>query len=176
MRSRSSVEQKAQAASVSDRPEKPGGRRRCTRRNAAAATLLVYASTFLWMTSAFAGTNKPPSGATWAIATIGALAGLALFTPAAWGVFKSKPGWERAASAGAITGLAALVPYGLAASTTGVSGPGLNSTIHIIGSAAVLLVLLVPALEHRMTAWLSADGRASQAVERGRLASVPASS
>ena len=125
----------------------------------AAATLLVYASTFLWMTSAFAGTKTPPGGATWVLANIGALASLALFTLAAWGLFKSGPWWERAASAGAITGLAALVPYGIAASSTGVSGPGLNSTIHIIGGAAVLLVLLVPALERRMTAWLSGGGR-----------------
>jgi hypothetical protein len=75
-------------------------------------------------------------------------------------------GGERAASAGAIVGLAALVPYGIAASSTGVSGPGLNSTIHIIGSAAVLLVLLVPALERRMTAWLSGGGRAREAAAR----------
>jgi cation transport ATPase len=167
MRSRSSVQVKVQAASASDRPEKRGWRRRWTRRNVAAATLLVYASTFLWMTSAFAGTKKPPGGATWAIATVGALASLALFTLAAWGVFKSKPWWERAASAGAIVGLAALVPYGLAASSTGVSGPGLNSAIHIAGSAVVLLVVLVPALEHRMTAWLSGHGRAPEAVARG---------
>jgi hypothetical protein len=166
MRSRSSVEEKVQPASASDRPEKRGWRRRWTRRNVTAATLLVYASTFVWMTSAFAGTKKPPGGATWAIADVGALASLALFTLAAWGVFKSRPWWERAVSAGAIVGSAALVPYGLAASTTGVSGPGLNSTIHIAGSAAVLLVLLVPALERRMTAWLSGGGRASQAVAR----------
>src|SRR5271166_2835116 len=166
MRSRSSAEEKVQAASASNRPERRSGRRHWTRRNVAAATLLVYASTFLWMTSAFAGTKKPPGGATWAIANVGALASLALFTLAAWGVFKSRSWWERAASAGAITGLAALVPYGIAASSTGVSGPGLNSTIHIIGSAAVLLVLLVPALERRMTAWLSGGGRAPEAVAR----------
>jgi peptidoglycan/LPS O-acetylase OafA/YrhL len=164
MRSRSSVQVKVQPAGVSDRPQKRVWGRHWTRRNVAAATLLVYASTFLWMTSAFAGTKKPPGGATWAIANVGALASLALFTLAAWGVFKSKGWWERAASAGAIVGLAALVPYGLAASTTGVSGPGLNSAIHIIGSAAVLLVLLVPALERRMAAWLSGHGRTSQAV------------
>ena len=167
MGSRNSVEEKVQAAGASHRPEKRGWRRRWTRRNVAAAILLVYASTFLWMTSAFAGTKKPPGGATWAIANVGALASLALFTLAAWGVFRSKSWWERAASAGAIVGLAALVPYGLAASTTGVSGPGLNSAIHIIGSAAVLLVLLVPVLERRMTAWLSGHGRASEAVARG---------
>jgi peptidoglycan/LPS O-acetylase OafA/YrhL len=166
VRSRSSVAEKVRAAGASGRPEKRGWRRRWTRRNVAAATLLVYASTFLWMTSAFAGTKKPPGGATWAIANVGALASLALFTLAAWGVFKSKPWWERAASAGAIVGLAALVPYGLAASTTGVPGPGLNSTIHIIGSAAVLLALLVPVIERRMTAWLSGHGRASEAAAR----------
>ena len=158
MRPRSSMEDKAQAASASGRPERRGRRRRWTRRNVAAVTLLVYASTFLWMTSAFAGTKKPPGGAAWAIATVGALASLALFTLAAWGVFKSKPWWERAAVAGAIAGLAALVPYGIAASSTGVSGPGLNSAIHIAGSAAVLLVVLVPALEGRMRAWLSGNG------------------
>ncbi len=163
MRSRSSVQVKVQAASTSGPAEKRGWRRRWTRRNVAAATLLVYASTFLWMTAAFAGTKKPPGGATWTIASVGALASLALFTLAAWGMFKSRSWWERAASAAAIVGLAALVPYGLAASTTGVSGPGLNSTIHIIGSAAVLLVLLVPALERRMTAWLSGGGRPSGA-------------
>jgi len=164
MRSRSTVEVKVPAASARDRAEGRGRRKHWTRRNIAAATLLVYASTFLWMTAAFAGTKKPPGGATWAIATVGALASLALFTLAAWGVFKSRSWWERAASAGAIVGLAALVPYGIAASSTGVSGPGVNSTIHIMGSAAVLLVLLVPALERRMTAWLSGDRRASQAV------------
>jgi peptidoglycan/LPS O-acetylase OafA/YrhL len=164
MRSRSTVEVKVPAANARDRAEGRGRRKHWTRRNVAAATLLVYASTFLWMTAAFAGTKKPPGGATWAIATVGALASLALFTLAAWGVFKSRSWWERAASAGAIVGLAALVPYGIAASSTGVSGPGVNSTIHIMGSAAVLLVLLVPALERRMTAWLSGDRRASQAV------------
>jgi cation transport ATPase len=166
MRSRSSVQEKVQAASASDRTGRRARRRRWTRRNVAAATLAVYASTFLWMTAAFAGTKKPPGGATWALANVGALASLALFALAAWGVFKSRSWWERAASAGAIVGLAALVPYGLAASTTGVSGPGLNSAIHIMGSAGVLLVLLVPALERRMTAWLSGGSRAAEAVAR----------
>jgi peptidoglycan/LPS O-acetylase OafA/YrhL len=113
----------------------------------------------LWMTASFAGTKKPPGGTAWALANAGALASLVLFTIAAWGVFKSKPWWERAAAVGAIIGLAALVPYGIAASSTGVSGPGLNSAIHLAGSAGVLLVVLVPALEHRMRAWLSGQGR-----------------
>ena len=153
MRSRSSVEEKVQAARTSGRTEKRGWRRRWTRRNVAAATLLVYASTFVWMTSAFAGTKTPPGGAMWATATVGALASLALFTLAAWGVFRSKGWWERAASAGAIVGLATLVPYWIAASST--PEPGLSKPIHILGSAAVLLVLLVPALERRMKEWLS---------------------
>jgi len=124
-----------------------------TRRNTAAATLLVCGSTFLWMTASFAGTSRPQGGAAWAIATVGALVSLTLFTLAAWGVFRSKRWWERAASAGAIVGLATLVPYWIAASST--PEPGLNKPIHILGSAAVLLVLLVPALERRMKEWLS---------------------
>lgn len=159
MRSTSSLEEKAQGASAGDRMGKRGWRKRWTRRNIAAATLFVYASTFLWMTASFAGTKKPPGGAAWTLATVGALASLALFTVAARGVFRSRSWWERAASAGAIVGLAALVPYGIAASSTGVSGPGLNSAIHIAGSAAVLLVLLVPAVERRMQAWLSGGGQ-----------------
>jgi cation transport ATPase len=140
-----------QGTSTSERTDRRGWRRR-TRRNTAAATLLVYGSTFLWMTASFAGTSRPPGGAAWAIATVGALVSLTLFTLAAWGVFRSKGWWERAASAGAIVGLATLVPYWIAASSP--PEPGLNKPIHILGSAAVLLVLLVPALGRRMKEWL----------------------
>lgn len=138
-----------QGASTTKRTEQ----RRRSRRTVAAAALLVYGSTFLWMTASFAGTSRPPGGAVWMIATVGALVSLALFTAAAWGVFRSRWWWERAASAAAVAGLAALVPYWIAASST--PEPGLNKPIHIVGSAAVLLVVLVPALERRMTAWLS---------------------
>ena len=156
MRSGSSTG-KIQGAGTSERTDQPGWHRRTTRRNITAVTLLAYGSTFLWMTASFAGTSRPPGGATWAIATVGALASLALFTLAAWSVFRSKWWWERAASAGAIVGLATLVPYWIAASAT--PEPGLNKPIHIVGSAAVLLVLLVPALERRMKAWLAGEDR-----------------
>jgi hypothetical protein len=105
------------------------------------------------------GNQEASRWGAWALANVGALASLALFTLAAWGVFKSKRWWERAAAAGAVIGLAALVPYGIAASSTGVSGPGVNSAIHIARSAAVLLVAMVPALERRMRAWLPGEGR-----------------
>lgn len=58
MRSRSSVQENVQGAGTSDRTGKQGWRRRRARRNTAAATLLVYASTFVWMTALFAGTKK----------------------------------------------------------------------------------------------------------------------
>jgi peptidoglycan/LPS O-acetylase OafA/YrhL len=118
------------------------------------------------MTASFAGTSSPPGGATWATATVGALVSLALFTLAAWGVFRSKWWWERAASAGAIVGLATLVPYWIAASST--PEPALNKPIHIVGSAAVLLVLLVPALERRLKAWLSDPDSPAPAGRRSR--------
>ena len=117
------------------------------------------AANVLWMTASFAGTKKPPGGVAWTLATAGALVSPALFTLAAWGLFKATSWWERVASAGAIAGLVALVSHGIADSSTGVSGPGLNSAIHIAGSAAVVLVLLVPALERRIQAWLSGAGR-----------------
>ena len=142
-------------ANTSERTDKPGWHRRGTRRNITAATLLVYGSTFLWMTASFAGTSAPPGGPAWMIANVGALVSLALFTLAAWAVFRSRWWWERAAAAGAIAGLATLVPYWIAASST--PEPGLNKPIHIVGSAAVLLVLLVPAFERRMMAWLSGE-------------------
>jgi cation transport ATPase len=145
-----------QGASARERTDRPGWHRRRTRRNSTAATLLVYGSTFLWMMASFAGTSRPPDGAAWMIANVGALVSLALFTLAAWGVFRSR-WWERAASAGAIVGLATLVPYWIAASST--LEPVLNEPIHIVGSAVVLLVLLVPALERRMNAWLWGEDR-----------------
>ncbi len=113
------------------------------------------------------GNQEAPGGVAWTLATVGALVSLALFALAAWGLFKATSWWERVASAGAIVGLVTLVPYGIAASSTGVSGPGLNSAIHIAGSAAVLLVLLVPALERRMQAWLSGAGRRGKPRQAG---------
>src|SRR5262249_7238490 len=106
-----------QGASTSEPTDKPGWHRRRTRRAVTAAVLLVYGSMFLWMPASFAGTSRPPGGAAWVIASVGALVSLALFTLAAWGVFRSKWWWERAASAGAIVGLATLVPYWIAASS-----------------------------------------------------------
>jgi hypothetical protein len=146
-----------QGASTSEQTDKPGWHRRRARRNITAVTLLVYGSTFLWMTASFAGTSRPPGGAAWVMASAGALVSLALFTLAAWGVFRSKWWWEQTASAAAIAGLATLVPYWIAASST--PEPGLNKPIHIAGSAAVLLVLLIPALERRLKAWLSGEDR-----------------
>jgi membrane protease YdiL (CAAX protease family) len=96
MRSRNSMTEAVQGAGTSDGTRQ---RLRWTWRNVAAAALLVYASTFVWMTAAFAGTKRPPGGAAWALANAGALAGLALFALAGWGVFKSRPWSERAAAA-----------------------------------------------------------------------------
>lgn len=178
MRSRIGVEEGAeeQVRGIGDRTVKRGKPSRRSRRTVTAATLLVYGSTFLWMTSPFAGTKKPPGGATWTIANVGALVSLVLFTLAAWCVLKSRPWWERAAALGATAGLAALVPYGIAASSTGVAGPGLNSAIHIAGNAAILLVLLVPAFEGRMKSWLPGDGRSPKQQDVPPAPTRPASS
>lgn len=151
MRSRIGMADYIQGPGSGGRTVQQGWRSRWTRRNVTAAALLVYASTFLWMTAAFAGTAKPRAGRRGRSPT-----------PARW------PAWSCSRSprgAGAVVGLAALVPYGIGASSTGVSGPGLNSAIHIAGSGAVLLVVLIPALERRLQRWLS-GGAAPEAVTR----------
>jgi hypothetical protein len=55
-----------------------------------------------------------------------------------------RPGWHRRRTRGNITAA---------------TEPGLNKPIHIVGSAVVLLVLLVPALERRLKAWLWGEDR-----------------
>ena len=48
----------------------------------------------------------------------------------------------------AVVGLAVLVPYWLAASHAGEPNPGFNAFVHLLGSVGVLVLLLVPTLEH----------------------------
>jgi peptidoglycan/LPS O-acetylase OafA/YrhL len=54
---------------------------------------------------------------------------------------------EPTAIAAALLGLAVLVPYWIAADQAGETTPGFNVLIHALGSAGVLVLLLVPGLE-----------------------------
>ena len=85
----------------------------------------------------------------WTIENVLALCAIVVFSAAAWGVFKDLSWWEPAALAGAIVGLVAVVPY-----VVGVSGIGgfadlgveINLVMHVVGSAAVLAIVLIPSV------------------------------
>jgi hypothetical protein len=72
--------------------------------------LLVFGSTFLWMTASFAGRVPPPTGVVWTMVNGRALAAVAGFTVAAWAVFKEYSWWHIGALLSAIVGLVAVVP------------------------------------------------------------------
>jgi hypothetical protein len=125
------------------------GKRLLTWHNTGVAALFLYGTTFLWMTASFAGTSKPPVGTAWSITNVLVLATILGFSVAAWGLYKVTSWWEPLAIGSALFGFVPLIPYWIAAHA--VSGSG-NAAyvigIHVVGNAAVLLLLLVPSLEH----------------------------
>jgi hypothetical protein len=117
-------------------------------RNIGGVSLLLFGTTFLWLSPVYAAADIDTSGVAWAIT--GALAGAVLvgFTAATWGLFRRAAWWERLATISAIAGLATLVPYWVAANASGVANPPFDVAIHALGCAGVLVLLRVPRLEH----------------------------
>jgi hypothetical protein len=117
-------------------------------RNVFAVGLLLFGSTFLWMTAAFAGRTPPPEGTAWTIENVLALLAVAGFTIAAWGVGKDLGWWETVALASAVVGLVAVVPYVVALGQSHIAvadaGVGINIAMHTIGSAIVLAIAAWP--------------------------------
>ncbi|HVH53401.1 MAG TPA: hypothetical protein VNA32_04635 [Actinomycetota bacterium] len=137
-----------QSTNTLNQREVGAGKRWLTWHNTGVAALFVYGTTFLWLTAAFPGTAKPPAG-TVSITNVLVVATILGFTVAAWGVYKVTSWWERLAIGSAVFGFAPLIPYWVAAHT--VSGAGTAAYvigIHVVGNAMVLLLLLVPSLEH----------------------------
>lgn len=118
-----------------------------TIRNIGGVSLFLFGTTFVWMTPMFATAGISTRGAAWAIANVLSFAALAGFTVATWGLFQRTAWWEVAAVASAAIGVAAIVPYWLAAERAGETSPAFNAAIHLIGSVGVFVLLLVPALE-----------------------------
>ena len=120
-----------------------------TFRNLTAVGLFLFGTTFLWMTASFAGKTPPPEGAVWTIENVLAICAIVAFSAAAWGVFKDLSWWDPVALTGAIIGLVAVVPY-----VVGISGIGgfadlgveINLVMHVVGSAAVMAVVLIPSV------------------------------
>jgi hypothetical protein len=118
-----------------------------TIRNVGGVSLLMLGSTFLWLTPMFATEGIITTGRAWAITNVLSFATIAGFTLATWGLFQQASWWRPVALASAIVGLVVLVPYWLAANHAGETAPAFNVAIHALGSAGVLVLLLVPALE-----------------------------
>jgi hypothetical protein len=122
-----------------------------TIRNLGGAALFLFGTTFLWLSPTFASEGISTKGFAWSATQIVSLATLAGFCVATWGLFTKTAWWEPTAIACAVAGLMVLVPYWIAARHAGEVNPAFNVAIHVMGSVAVLLLLLVPVLER----WVS---------------------
>ena len=126
-----------------------------TFRNLVALGLFLFGTTFLWMTPAMAGKTPPPTGTAWTLANVLAFVAIIAFAIAAWGVFKQSSWWEVAAVVSGIIGLVAVVPFivGQAQLDVGFGDLGvqINLWMHIVGSAAVIAIVLLPAAHDWVT-------------------------
>lgn len=119
-----------------------------TVKNLLAIGLFLFGTTFLWMTASFTGRTPPPTGVAWTLVNVLALAALAGFAVAAWGVFKGYSWWPASALVAAVVGLVAVVPFivGLRQISAAFADLGLqiNLWLHIVGCAAVIAIVRVP--------------------------------
>src|SRR5512132_454274 len=119
-----------------------------TFKNVFALGLFLFGTTFLWMTPSMAGKTPPPSGIAWTLANVLAYVAVIGFSIAAWGVFKQYSWWETAAVASGVVGLVAVVPFivGQSQLDVGLGDPGvqINLWLHLLGSAVVIAIVLLP--------------------------------
>ena len=127
-------------------------------RNLGGVSLLLFGSTFLWITPMFAASDIDTSGSAWAATGILAAATILGFTTATWGLFRCFSWWEMFAVLSAVLRLVTLAPYWVAADASSVANPVFDVVIHAAGSAGVLLLLRVPRLE----LWVHAHVAAGQ--------------
>ena len=117
-----------------------------TLRNLGGVALFLFGTPFLWLTPAFAGPGVSTTSVWWSITRVLALATLAGFTVATWGLFTKASWWVVVAIASAVLGILVLAPYWIAAHDAGETTPWFNVLVHALGDAGVLVLLLVPAL------------------------------
>ena len=120
-----------------------------TIRNLGGLALFLFGTTFLWLTPSFASPGvSTGGGVAWSITQVLALVTLALFTAATWGLFKKAGWWKLLARLAAGIGFVVLIPFWVAASHAGEVNPAFTVFILALGNVGVLLLLLVPSLEH----------------------------
>jgi hypothetical protein len=125
-----------------------------TFKNFVAVGLFVFGSTFLWMTRDFLANPREGSGALWSVVQVLVFVAIAGFAAVAWGAFKEASWWEPVALASSVIGLAALVSYMIGVRQVGDAGDAgvkMNIAIHVVGIAAVLITVLVPAVHGWIT-------------------------
>jgi hypothetical protein len=111
-----------------------------------AIVLLLFGTTFLWLTPAFVGSGGKAEGTLWTVVQIISLLTVLGFAVAAYGLWRVALPWEGIAIGSAVVGLAATAAYGLAVrDLPGAANVVPNLVIHGVGSLVVLLVLFVPA-------------------------------
>ena len=118
-----------------------------TIRNVGGVALFLFGTTFLWLTPSFASAGVPTKSTSWSVTNALSMLTLAGFTVATWGLFKRTDWWETAAIASAVLGVIVLIPYWMAAHSSGETDPAFNILIHAIGDVGVFVLLLVPVLE-----------------------------
>ena len=111
-------------------------------------SLLLFGTTFLWLTPMFAAPDVDTSGVAWGAVGILATVTIVGFTVATWGLFLRANWWETLAAVSAVVGLVTLVPYWIAADSSDVANPVFDVVIHVVGIAGILVLLRVPRLEH----------------------------
>ena len=123
--------------------------------NVLALGLLLFGTTFLWMTAAMASTTPPPTGTAWTLTNVLSFAAVIGFTIAAWAVYKQYAWWDTAALVSGVVGLVAVVPFvvgqGQLDVGSGDLGVQINVWMHILGSAAVIALVLIPAADDWVT-------------------------
>jgi hypothetical protein len=116
-------------------------------RNIVAVGLFLFGTTFLWMTKEFLAPGEKAEGLIWTVTEGLVMVAIVGFSLAAWAVFKQLTWWEPVAFVSAALGLIVLIPYVVGIrSVDGLNDAGvlMNIAIHSLGSAAVLLLVIVP--------------------------------
>lgn len=122
-----------------------------TIRNIGGVALFLFATTFLWITPAFASKGVSTEGALWAGTRVLALTTMAGLIIATVGLFRRDTWWETVAVASAVVGLVAVLTFWFAASSAGETTAWFTALVVATGCVGVLLLLRVPALEQWVT-------------------------
>ena len=116
-------------------------------RTVGGVSLFLFGTTFLWLTPVYAASGIDTSSAAWATAGLFATVTMIGFIVATWGLFHRAAWWEPLAIVSAVAGLATVVPFWVAAGSSGVTNPVFDVVIHALGSIGVLILLRVPRFE-----------------------------